>query len=136
MRVTEPHGESFRQFAEGYPKDTPIVTMSLLKFKERAAYPDDSGWDKCGGREAYARYREVVRQKVNEAGGEVVWEGDVMASPIAPSDESWDEVVFIRYPTADAFLTVVTDTNYEANLIHRSAALEDSRLIAIQGKSS
>ena len=134
MRVIEPNGQGIRGFFESYPESTPVVMLNLLKYRERATYPDDSGWEKCSGRTAYERYMAVARNKVAEAGGEFIWQGNVAASPIAPSDESWDEVILVRYPSAEAFLSMVTDTNYQALLIHRSAALEDSRLIAVQEK--
>ncbi|MGD9407221.1 MAG: DUF1330 domain-containing protein, partial [Gammaproteobacteria bacterium] len=34
-----------------------------------------------------------------------------------------------RYPTADAFLQMVTDPEYRIAVKHRQAAIEDSRLI-------
>jgi uncharacterized protein (DUF1330 family) len=38
--------------------------------------------------------------------------------------------VLVEYPSVDAFRTMVADPAYAAVSIHRTAALDDSRLIA------
>jgi hypothetical protein len=38
--------------------------------------------------------------------------------------------VLVRYPSAQAFVNMVSSSEYRAISFHRSAALEDSRLIA------
>jgi uncharacterized protein (DUF1330 family) len=54
---------------------------------------------------------------------------DVHLSPIAPKDEQWDLLLLVRYPSAAAFLSMLSDPEYKAATVHRSAALSDSRLI-------
>jgi uncharacterized protein (DUF1330 family) len=49
---------------------------------------------------------------------------------IAPADEQWDQVLLVKYPSVDAFLTMIRMPDYLAATVHREAALEDSRLIA------
>ena len=48
---------------------------------------------------------------------------------IGPSDEAWDDVFIARYPTAHAFLEMVTDPVYRQAVTHRQAAVVTSRLI-------
>ena len=40
-------------------------------------------------------------------------------------------VILVRYPSAAAFIELATDRGYLATMGHRTAALEDSRLVPI-----
>ncbi len=48
---------------------------------------------------------------------------------IGPQDKYWDVSFIARYPTAGAFLEMVTDTDYQKAVINRQAAVLTSRLI-------
>jgi uncharacterized protein (DUF1330 family) len=48
---------------------------------------------------------------------------------IGPEDKRWDLIFIARYPTAGAFLEMVTDPQYQEAVKHRQAAVLDSRLI-------
>jgi hypothetical protein len=50
---------------------------------------------------------------------------------IGPKDKHWDLIFVARYPTAGAFLEMVTDPVYRSAVKHRQAAVLDSRLIRI-----
>lgn len=108
----------------------PIVMINLLRYRERAAYPDGFAAEPCSGREAYGRYGEVALQRVASVGGKILWMGDVAATVIAPEAESWDDAVLVQYPSPQAFLDMIAQPEYQAASPHRSAALADSRLIA------
>jgi len=54
----------------------------------------------------------------------------VRATLIAPEAEEWDDALLVEYPSRAAFLEMVSQPEYLAAAPHRSAALEDSRLIA------
>ena len=84
----------------------------------------------CSGREAYARYSEVALQKVQAVGGKVLYLGRVKGLLIAPADEQWDEVLLVRYPSAAAFAAMLAMPDYMAATRHRTAALDNARLIA------
>lgn len=49
-----------------------------------------------------------------------------------PAQERWDTVFIARYPTAGAFLAMVTDPDYRVAVVHRQAAVATSRLIRCQ----
>ena len=68
---------------------------------------------------------------VAAAGGEIVWVGKAASSLVAPPGEHWDEVVLVRYPDKDAFVRMTTTDKYVEVSVHRTAALADSRLIAL-----
>jgi uncharacterized protein (DUF1330 family) len=50
---------------------------------------------------------------------------------IGPGDKPWDLIFIARYPTAGAFLEMVTDPQYQEAVKHRQAAVLDSRLIRL-----
>jgi hypothetical protein len=58
-----------------------------------------------------------------------VWLGQPEAVVTGPLDERWDIAFIARYPTAGAFLEMITDPVYREAVKHRQAAVEDSRLI-------
>lgn len=129
MPSLNPSREQMRAFAETMPADTPIVMLNLLRFSTQANYPSGTDEAPCSGREAYARYSRTALAKVRGVGGEVQWLGTAHIALIAPSDENWDQVLLVRYPSSAAFLAMLADPEYQAATVHRSAALADSRLI-------
>jgi uncharacterized protein (DUF1330 family) len=62
-------------------------------------------------------------------GGEILWRGHQECMLIGPGDKHWDIAFVARYPSAGAFLAMVTDPEYQAMVIHRQVAVLDSRLI-------
>ena len=116
----------------GLADDAPVVMLNLLRFRAVANYPDGSGHAPCSGREAYARYGAAVRQHLAAAGGKPIWRGATQLTLIGPADEGWDEVLLVHYPSRAAFLRMVSDRDYVAASVHRTAALSDSRLIAMR----
>ena len=61
--------------------------------------------------------------------------GASAGSLIAPPDESWDQIVLVRYPSIDAFMAMIESTEYKGVVRHRTAALKDSRLVAsVEGR--
>lgn len=119
---------------QALPQDTPVVMLNLLRYREQAVYPEAAQAPPCSGREAYRRYGRVAQQQVAAVGGELLWLGAVQAQLIAPTDEQWDEVMLVRYPSVAAFLQMLSEPDYQAATVHRTAALANSRLIATQQK--
>ena len=132
VHVINPSAESFSALARDVPGDTPIVMLNLLRFREQANYPDEAGYDPCSGIEAYARYSRHATKAVAASGGEVIWAGHALSHPITPPGEQWDHILMVRYPNVHAFLAMVMDESYQQQTIHRTAALEDARLVCMQ----
>ena len=130
MGSIEPSPDRIQQLRADADDETPVVMINLLRYRERAAYADDAGVETCSGREAYRRYGEVALQRVSEVGGRPIWAGAVGLTLIAPEGERWDDAVLVQYPSRKAFLQMVSSPDYQACVFHRTAALEDSRLIA------
>jgi uncharacterized protein (DUF1330 family) len=125
MNHIDPTREQFEAF-KALPRDTPIMMLNLIRLKETATYPDG---ESCSGAEAYRRYGQHSGPIFRELGGEILWRGHQECMLTGPSDKHWDIAFVARYPHAGAFLAMVTNPAYQAIVIHRSVAVEDSRLI-------
>lgn len=128
METVNPTPEQLQKVLANTPKDQPVVMLNLLRFRERADYEDESA-DRSG-REAYSLYMQEAADCVRAVGAEVIWSGRSVGSLIAPPDESWDQVLLVRYPSIDAFMTMIESPEYKGVVKHRTAALRDSRLVA------
>ena len=112
-------------------RDQPIEMLNLVRLRAKAAYPEGHALaqDALSGAEAYARYGQGSGPVLARVGGSILWRGGFQAMLIGPGDEAWDHVFIARYPTAHAFLEMVTDPAYREAVVHRQAAVETSRLI-------
>ncbi len=131
-QVINPSPESFSALAKDVPGDTPIVMLNLLRFREQAKYPDGTDFAPCSGIEAYARYSRHASKAMVASGAEVLWAGHALSHPITPPGEHWDHILMVRYPDVQAFLAMVMDESYQQQTVHRTAALEDARLVCMQ----
>jgi len=116
----------------GNPPSGPIVMLNLLRFREIADYSEHADLapdSPISGQQAYERYAEHTMPFLLEAGGTLLFRGSASCYLIGPTDERWDQVLAVRYESAAVFLTFATNTAYLAGLGHRTAALEDSRLL-------
>lgn len=129
MSSLNPSREQLANFAQAMPDGQPILMLNLLRYHEQAAYPTGSEHSPCSGRKAYARYSRTALAKVQGVGGGVEVMVQARAALIAPPGEHWDEVLLVRYPSKEAFLSMLADGEYQAATVHRTAALADSRLI-------
>lgn len=121
----DPERDQFEAFKE-LPRDQPIMMLNLVRFRDKAAYEDNR---EATGAEAYARYGEESGPVFRRVGGEIIWRGKPELMLIGPDDKRWDVIFIARYPTAGAFLEMVTDPSYRIAVKHRQAAVHDSRLI-------
>jgi len=121
----DPGRDQFDAFKK-LPRNQPIMMLNLLRFRDKAAY--DDGRDMTG-RQAYDAYGRESAPVFRRVGGEIIWRGKPEVVLIGPPDERWDLVFIARYPDASTFLEMVTDPDYRQAVIHRQAAVLDSRLI-------
>lgn len=116
------------------PRDTPINMLNLVRFHDEAQYPADhalAGQDLTGA-QAYANYGVASAPVLARVGGSILWRGGFEVSLIGPPEDHWDTMFIAQYPTAGAFLAMVTDREYQRAVVHRQAAVADSRLIRTQ----
>lgn len=109
----------------------PVVMVNLLRFAVTARYQD--GTERTGV-EAYRHYSKLTWPLLQKVNGEVVYHGDTGGMLIAPEQELWDEVLMVRYPDFEAFLSMIKSDEYGEIVHHRMAALDDSRLLATQSR--
>ena len=121
----DPEREQFEAFKK-LPRDQPVMMLNFLRFRDEAAYEDGRA---ATGAEAYATYSKESAPIFSRVGGEIIWRGRPEVMLIGPQDKHWDLVFVARYPTAAAFLEMVTDSDYQVAVRHRQAAVLDSRLI-------
>lgn len=125
----DPSPQQISQAVASFPPDTAVVMLNLLKYRDQASYPDEPST--LSGRQAYAKYGEQAIKFVNEVGGQPIWYGSAKASLIAPAGETWDKVILVRYPSMTQFIKMLKNPAYQAITKHRTAGLENSRLIAM-----
>ncbi|MEM1131957.1 MAG: DUF1330 domain-containing protein [Pseudomonadota bacterium] len=126
----DPSPELFAAF-KALPRDKPINMINMLRFHEKAVYPEDHPLADKGmsGAEAYVEYGKTSGPIFQRVGGEVIWRGAYETMVIGPNDEYWDAVFVARYPHAGGFLEMVTDPEYRKAVVNRQAAVKTSRLI-------
>jgi uncharacterized protein (DUF1330 family) len=127
MRHVDPERDRFDAF-KALPRDEPILMLNLIRLREQAVYEDGR---EATGLEAYAAYGRESGPIFRELGGEIVWRGEPKLVLIGPRDERWDVAFIARYPTAGAFMAMVTHDGYRQAVKHRQAAVDDSRLIRL-----
>jgi uncharacterized protein (DUF1330 family) len=115
------------------PRDEPCHMLNLVALRPAAAYPPDhsAAAEALTGAQAYARYGELTRPIFEGVGGRILWSVQPRLNLIGPEPpaEAWDIAFIAAYPSAAAFLRMVTDPAYQAAVVHRTAAVADSRLI-------
>ena len=126
----DPSRANFDAF-KALDRDAPIEMLNLVRFRDKAAYPEGH---ECAGRElsgadAYRLYGKESGPIFVRVGGSVIWSGVPEAMVIGPEEERWDTAFVARYPNAHAFLEMVSDPEYRKAVIHRQAAVATSRLI-------
>jgi uncharacterized protein (DUF1330 family) len=126
----DPDRDQFDLF-KGLDRDQPVDMLNLVRLRATAAYPEGHELAAQGltGAAAYARYGAASGAVFAGVGGAIVWRGDFRSVLIGPKDECWDHCFVARYPSAHAFLAMVTDPAYRLAVVHRQAAVATSRLI-------
>jgi len=131
LDVTPEAGKAY--FAN--PTKGEIVMLNLLKFKDTADYshtPSLAPKEVISGKEAYQLYMDLTLPFLKEAGSDVLFSGKSNAFLIGPSQEDWDLVLLVKHKDAATFLAFAQNKKYLAIAGHRTAALEDSRLLPIE----
>jgi uncharacterized protein (DUF1330 family) len=128
----DPSRPQFEAF-KALPRDTPIQMLNLIRLKTLAEYPDDHPNHGKGmsGLEAYRAYGRESAEVFARVGGRQVWAGRPEVVVTGPADEAWDLAFIAEYPSAAAFLAMVTDPAYREHVKHRTAGVADSRLIRL-----
>ena len=109
--------------------------LNLLRFREMADYsatPELAPPSPISGEAAYQLYIEHTRPHLERSGGSLLFMGRGGSYLIGPSDERWDAVLLVRQRSVADFMAFASDRAYLAGIGHRTAALEDSRLLPLE----
>ncbi len=138
MPSIDPTSEAFAKVAaDAETTRGPIRMINLLKFKDVADYGDRPDPSTTGspstGAEAYARYGAIAMGHFAPVGATIFYAAAADMTVIGPSDEDWDQVAIIEYPSREKFLAMVSKPSYQEGVYHRTAGLADTRLIMTSG---
>jgi len=122
-----PDKEAFAAFRAA-DRPGPIHMLNLIRLRARAAYSDGRA---ATGAEAYASYGRESMPIFTRIGGSIVWRGRFEIMVIGPREERWDLCFIAEYPSVSAFVEMIRDPVYREAVKHRTAAVEDSRLIRL-----
>ncbi|MCL1594264.1 MAG: DUF1330 domain-containing protein [Actinomycetia bacterium] len=114
--------------------DGPVTMLNLMRFRAVADYtehPDLAPDTPISGEKAYDIYAGLTMEHLTDVGGNVLLMGSGGPLLIGPAEERWDRVLVIEYPSLDAFLSMIQNPEYLKGAGHRTASLEDSRLLPI-----
>lgn len=120
-----------------FSRDIPgeLIMLNLLRFRDQADYsatPELAPEEPITGREAFQKYVEHANPYLKERGGRLLFLGEGGPNLIGPPEERWDLVMLIRHRSMEDFKSFLGNKEYKSGLGHRTAALEDSRLLPIQ----
>ena len=125
--AVEPTGAQLESLIAG-AADRPVHMVNLLKFRERAEYPDGADAD-LSGREAYMRYGGPMMELVHKAGGKLQFSGDVTDILVGEVEENWDMVAIMTYPSEAVMAEITQSPEFAAISGHRKAGLKGQLLL-------
>jgi uncharacterized protein (DUF1330 family) len=133
-RYLEPTQESGRAFfMRGIAGK--VVMLNLLRFRTVADYssvPELAPEEPISGEAAYRLYMSHTMPHLEESGGRLLFYGRGGPFLVGPNDERWDAAMLVEQSSTAAFLAFASNAEYLAGIGHRTAALEDSRLLPLE----
>ena len=117
-----PNDDQMAEFLEP-GNDESIYMVNLLKFKDKAEYPDKRETD-LSGKEAYAIYSKEVQHHLAKVGAKGIFGAEVKRLMLGEVEELWDSVAIAKYPNRKAMLDMTMDPEYQKIHVHRDAGLE------------
>ena len=111
-----------------------VTMLNLLRFRDVADYsanPELMPNKPISGAEAYQKYIDHTLPFLRKSGGDLVFLGKGGKYLIGPQEEQWDLVMLVRQNSLSDFIAFSSNKDYLAGMAHRTAALEDSRLLPL-----
>lgn len=112
----------------------PVVMLNLLRFRAVADYsatPELAPPAPITGEAAYRLYMQHTLPHLEKSGGTLRFFGQGGPFLIGPPDERWDAAMLVEQSSTAAFMAFAADAEYLQGMGHRTAALEDSRLLPL-----
>jgi len=111
-----------------------VIMLNLLRLRSVAdytAHPDLAPAAPISGAAAFDRYIRHTLPFLRASGGDAVLLAAGGPLLIGPQSERWDIAMLIRQSSVASFLSFASNDAYLAGLGHRTAAIEDSRLLPL-----
>ena len=112
-----------------------VFMLNLLRFRATADYaasPELAPMAPITGEAAYRLYMKHTLPHLNASGGKLLFLGHGGSFLIGPAEERWDAAMLVQQQSAAAFMAFASNREYLLGMGHRTAALEDSRLLPLQ----
>lgn len=129
-----PTPEQFKAFFAA-EEDGGFIMVNLLKFHEKAQYPDGSN-PEMSGSDAYMIYGVAVGDHIKRVGARPLTKGLVTGLMLGEVEELWDMIALVEYPSLKAFQTMVMAPDYQEIARHRDAGLAGQLNIKIKAAAS
>jgi hypothetical protein len=111
-----------------------VIMLNLLRFREIADYsatPELAPANPISGAQAFQLYIEHTLPYLRESGGDLLFLGAGGRFLIGPPSERWDMAMLVQQSSVASFLAFASHQPYLVGMGHRTAALEDSRLLPL-----
>jgi len=134
----EPSGAAAGAFFSRPPPGS-VVMLNLLRFRDVADYsasPELAPAAPIDGESAYRKYMAHTLPHLEKSGGALLFYGRGGHFLVGPDDERWDAAMLVRQRDVAAFLAFASNAEYLAGLGHRTAALQDSRLLPLSEETA
>lgn len=112
-----------------------VVMLNLLRFRAVADYsttPQLAPPSPISGEAAYRRYMQHTMPHLERSGGRLLFFGRGGSFLVGPADERWDAAMLVEQASTREFMAFASNSEYLAGIGHRTAALEDSRLLPLE----
>ena len=130
LEPTQESGRAF--FMQGITSS--VVMLNLLRYRAIADYsatPRLAPSMPITGEAAYRLYMEHTMPHLKKSGGKLLLFGRGGSFLVGPDNERWDAAMLVQQSSPAAFMAFASDAEYLAGIGHRTAALEDSRLLPL-----
>ncbi|WP_149276448.1 DUF1330 domain-containing protein [Pareuzebyella sediminis] len=124
--------EAGKEFYQNFHDKGKVVMLNLLKFRATADYTNLDGLKptkNISGEEAYQLYMDSILPELEKAGSRIIYFGKSRNFLIGPDSEKWDAVLLVEHESVLKFMEFAQNPDYLKKAGHRTAALEDSRLL-------
>ncbi|MDR7128374.1 uncharacterized protein (DUF1330 family) [Algoriphagus sp. 4150] len=124
--------EAGKRFYQDFHDKGKVVMLNLLKFRKIADYANLEkirSIEVISGEEAYQLYMTGILPELEKAGSRIIYYGKCKNFLIGPDSEVWDAMLLVEHESVSKFMEFAQQEDYLKNAGHRTAALEDSRLL-------
>ena len=134
INYKEASHQAGQSFFNKFNKKGKITMLNLIRFKNLADY---SGHDEIkpegavSGKEAYGLYLKNIKPLLEKAGSKILFVGDSGDFLIGPEKEKWDMVLLVEHESVSKLIEFSQQKDFLKFGGHRTAAVEDSRLLPI-----